>query len=211
MPRLTRIAALVLLPALLSFAFIACGGDDDDGGAAISRDNGSNSGGSSGSNSSSGSNASSSSDDKKDDSGDIKPSGNTGSDEAYVSDICKGFSEYMDGIASALSGVDITDPDYEKKLNEKLTNPIKAVAKVFADADPPSDLKDWHADVVAAFNQMVKSLEAGDYDALEDDSLEFPDMPAGAEERLSKIAENDADCKALSEDGLGVFDTAGGS
>lgn len=212
MLRLTRIAALVLLPALLSFAFIACGDDDDDGGA-ITRDNGSNS---SDNNSGSGNtgNASSNNDDDKDKDDDksdaIRPSGNTGSDEAYVSDICKGFRGYFDDLSSMLSGIDFTDPNYEEKLNEKMTDPMRAVAKVFADADPPKDLQDWHNQVVAAFNKTVEALEKGDYDAIDDESLEFPDMPADAEARLEKVAEKNEDCKALSDEGQGIFDDVAG-
>lgn len=213
MLRLTRIATLVVLPALLSFAFIACGDDDDDGGA-ITRDNGSSSTDNNSGSGNTDTGSSNNDDDKDKDDGKsdpIRPSGNTGSDEAYVSAICKGFSDYFDDLSSMLSGIDFTDPNYEEKLNEKMTDPMRAVAKVFANANPPKDLEDWHKQVVAAFNQTVQALEKGDYDALEDESLEFPDMPADVEARLEKVAENNKDCQALSDEGEGVFGNLGGN
>ncbi|MBI5947668.1 MAG: hypothetical protein HY875_05995 [Chloroflexi bacterium] len=165
----------LILPAMLAvvaaFALVACGGDDDD-------------------------------DDTGGSGGDTGGNVQTGSDEKYVGQICKAmktFTTSLDAATKDLSSASNGDVD---KLLEKMAAPFDQLAKDFGKANPPKDMKDWHVAATKALQDIAKSLkDAKGLDAL--DALgedPFPEPPAGVEERLSKLADNNADCKAAQFD-----------
>jgi hypothetical protein len=161
--------SLVAVSALVLLA--ACGGDDDDDG-----------GGGGNSTTTSGG-------------GNITTSGGTGSDEDFVADICKAGKQFAADFQTALKdlGTNASDPN---KIAEKLTKPVEDFVKAFAKAKPPKDLKDWHEQATSQMNLLVKNLkENNDFSAFEEQDQPFPDPPANAEERLSKVAEKNKDCQ----------------
>lgn len=151
----TRLAWLMLAPALLAMVFAACGGDDDDDGGSTS--------------------------------------GATGSDAAFVSSICKAFLTFSTDLDKVMADASsITD---EKAAAKKFAEPFDKLAKSFSDAKPPKDVKDWHSQASKTLTNAAKAMKDGDLAALEgiDD---LPDMPAGASERLEKLATDNKDCQA---------------
>ena len=125
----------------------------------------------------------------------------TGSDDAYVGDMCKAFAAYgaamekaTKDLGSSSSVADIT------KMMEQLAKPTEQLANDFAKMKPPADLKDWHTgatkSIKDAAKQMKDSKDLSDTNAMSD----IPDMPKAADDRLAKLAANNKDCKAA--DGL---------
>jgi hypothetical protein len=127
-----------------------------------------------------------------DDGGGSSGSVKTGSDGAYVGDMCKAFNNWMTALdkvdpASASTG-DLS------KIFDAFVKPTEQLAKDFSQMKPPADMKDWHTATVKALNDMAKALKGSkDLSALDDNP--FPEMPTGAEARLSKLAETNKDCK----------------
>ncbi|MCE7929476.1 MAG: hypothetical protein HUU14_05900 [Dehalococcoidia bacterium] len=165
----SRIILLALaLPLALSVLLVACGGDDDDDGG------GSDSGSSA----------------------NIK----TGSDEDYVGDMCKAFDAYAAGLTKAMLSMGTSDsPDIEKMM-KALVEPMEDFAGALAKMKPPADMKDWHVASIKSINDAVKTLKDSkdleSLDAIEDlGNFDMAEMPAGAEERLGKLAAKNKDCQ----------------
>ena len=122
----------------------------------------------------------------------VSSAGGTGSDEKYVADICGAFKTMSDALTKITA-----DP---KKLgNEKdaitaFSKPFDQLAKDFAKANPPKDLKDWHKEATKSLNGAADAIKKGDLSALQGLG-NLPDPPKGADERLSKIAEKNKNCK----------------
>ncbi len=131
-----------------------------------------------------------------DDSGDSRSVGNsgggTGSDEKYVADICSAFKKMSDSLTKVTSDPSkFSDP---KQVITQFSKPFEQLAKDFANANPPKDLKEWHKEASKTLNQGSAAIKKGDFEALQ--SLgELPDPPKGADERLSKIADKNKDCQ----------------
>lgn len=118
--------------------------------------------------------------------------GGTGNDEDYVAAICKAGKEFQDELFAAFSEV---DPDAsEEEALEAFVEPFENFANAIEDANPPSDLEDWHEDTVNAINDIVERIKDGDLDALESEDDPIGDPPAGAAERLQAIADENEDC-----------------
>ncbi len=133
-------------------------------------------------------------DDGGDSGGDVQA---TGSDEKYVGQICKAmktFSVSLEKASADLSSGSAGDVD---KLLEKMAAPFEQLARDFSKANPPKDMKDWHTAATKALNDIAKALKDAKgleaLSALGDNP--FPEPPAGVEERLSKIADSNKDCK----------------
>jgi hypothetical protein len=125
-----------------------------------------------------------------DDSGDSGGSSGSGSDEDFVSAICKAglkFSKAMDSLEKDLKN----ETDFSK-IAEKASEPFNDFANDFAKAKPPSDLKEWHKTTSDGLKAAAKGLEDGDFEALTD-SLDLT-PPEDAAERISKAAEGNKDC-----------------
>jgi hypothetical protein len=121
-------------------------------------------------------------------------SGATGSDEKFVADICKAGKKFSDDLAGLGNGTAQTDPS---KILSQLSGPFQDLANAFRDAKPPSDLKQWHEDASDKLDELAKGIKDGkDLDALDSLGEEpFPEPPAGAADRLQKVAEKNQDCK----------------
>lgn len=130
-------------------------------------------------------------DDDSGDSGNNGGSSGSGSDEDFVSAICKAgvkFSKAMDSLEKDLKN----ETDFSK-IAEKASEPFEDFANDFAKAKPPSDLKDWHKTTSDGLKAAAKGLKDGDFEALSD-SLDLK-PPADAAERISKAAEGNKDCE----------------
>ncbi len=164
----SRIFMLALaLPMALGVLFAACGGDDDDD----------DDGGDSGSGS----------------------SVQTGSDEKYVADMCKAYNTYATALTKAMLSIEEKDSEDAGALLKAFVGPMEDFAKAYAKMKPPADIKDWHVSSAKALSDQVKALkDAKDLSAFENIG-ESPvgDMPAGAEERLTKLADKNKDCAAV--------------
>lgn len=117
--------------------------------------------------------------------------GGTGSDEAFVADICKAgakFSKAMESLQKDLAKE--TDVD---KLAEKASKPFQTFADEFSKAKPPSDLKEWHESTSTSLKAAAKGLKDGDFDALDGDIMTSP--PGDAADRLAKVADGNKDCQ----------------
>lgn len=199
MPKLKKLAWLVLLPAVLAMLLVACGGDDDD-----DTTGGDDSNGAVTDNGSDDNSDGAKTDDKKtDDKKDSPLSGGTGSDEKYVADICKLSREWWDDMSAAFTKF---DPEKPEEFAKALTDPLNQYANELGKVKPPKDLKEWHEGLVAMFKEMIKGVESGEGDIFSDSDAAYPDMPADAMERLTKIAEKNDDCKALEEEGGSIFE-----
>ena len=131
-----------------------------------------------------------------DDDGGGGSSRGTGSDERYVSDVCKAGKQFQESFFAALASVGSSqDPN---KVAEALAKPLEDFAKSFDRANPPSDLKDWHEQTAKQLNDAVKQFKESDNiddleSAFDEDLISSP--PAGASERLQAIAESNSDCQ----------------
>lgn len=118
--------------------------------------------------------------------------GGNGNDEDYVAAICNAGKDFSDDLFAALGDI---DPDAsEEEAIEAFIEPFENFANAVEDANPPSDLSDWHNDTVDTLNELVEQIKDGDLDALESDDDPFGEPPAGAQERLQAIAEDNEDC-----------------
>jgi len=127
-------------------------------------------------------------------SGDDDDEKGTGSDEEFVADLCgimKDFSDDLDGLED--DAEDVEDFDEIAKL---LSGPIGDLADGFADLNPPADLKDWHEEASNELDKLADDLDSGELteEAMSGDSP-IPDPPKDAADRLSKIAEDNQDCR----------------
>ncbi|MBE7519246.1 MAG: hypothetical protein HS107_08365 [Thermoflexaceae bacterium] len=158
----------VALPLAFTVLFAACGGDDDDDGGSDSEGSSAN----------------------------IK----TGSDEDYVGDMCKAFSSYAEDLTKVMLSIGGSEEPDIDKIMKGLVEPTEDLTKALSKMKPPADLKDWHVATVSALSAQVKAMkDAKDLESL--DALEafgdipMGDMPAGAEERLGKLAAKNKDCQ----------------
>lgn len=124
--------------------------------------------------------------------GDDDGGGGTGNDEDYVAAICKAGKEFQEELLAAFSDIDL-DASEEDQI-KAFAEPFEAFANAIEDANPPSDLREWHSNTVKEINKIVDQIKDGDVDALESNEDPLADPPAGAAERLQAIAENNEDC-----------------
>ncbi len=119
-----------------------------------------------------------------------------GSDSSYVASICTAQKKLQDTLTAAMADPSLlTNPN---ALTDKLAPAFDRFAKDFAKANPPSDVKEWHASTSKQFADMAASLKSGkDVSQLfSGDGANFPDPPKAAGDRLSKIAATNKDCQA---------------
>lgn len=123
-----------------------------------------------------------------DDGGSDRPGAGSGSEEDFVSDLCKIGAQFAKDIDEAEAPTDPEDLD-------SLTEPFEKFAEDFGDLNPPSDLEDWHSEASKSLDDLVKKLKDGDFEALAEADEPFPDLPEDARERYEKLAEDDEDCQ----------------
>ena len=165
--KFTRWAVFSVIATIALMALAACGGDDSTSGGP-----GSGPGSSSGS------------------SGNIA----TGSDENYVADLCKATKKFTDDLAAATK--DPTKLQSGEDIGKLFGEPFEAFAKSVSKAKPPSDLKDYHSQIVKTLNDAAAKIKTSkDLSALSTlgDST-IPDPPQAARDRLQKVAEKNKDC-----------------
>jgi hypothetical protein len=131
------------------------------------------------------------SDDGGDSSGGSSVSAGSGSDEDYVAGLCKAMVNFQE----AVDNVDEKDVKNEADAIAAITGPMDDLVKDMEKVKAPSDLKDYHRKSVAAFKTAAEKLKKDkDISALGD--AQIPDAPAGASERLDKLARENEDCKS---------------
>lgn len=184
-------AFLMLVLGLGLFA-AACGGDDD---------NSSNSG-------NNGSTSTAKSDSTAKTTAKSGNGGATGSDEQFVSGMCKAAKTFVDKLSADMDK--ITPSATAESLDDlgkffeaffgNLAPAFEQFAKDFRNLKPPKDLQQWHADAATKLDAAAKALKDGKFDdpALQDlgDSA-MPEIPKDINDRLEKIAKNNKDCKEL--------------
>jgi hypothetical protein len=125
-----------------------------------------------------------------------------GSDSSYVAAICAAELKFTASINAVMSDPKtlsdpkaLTDPTF---LSSKLGASFDQFAKDFANAKPPSDIKDWHNSTAKQFSDMAAQLKSGkDMSTLFGaTSPAMPDPPAEAQARLAKVAATNKDCVA---------------
>jgi len=124
--------------------------------------------------------------------------GGTGTDESYVAAVCKAGAKFQDDFLKAFG--EMANANSEADAAKALSKPFKEFAASFKKANPPADLKSWHAEASKQLENAAAALEKGNVDALSGDSP-FPEPPQGASERLNAIASKNADCQKA-----GLFD-----
>jgi hypothetical protein len=131
--------------------------------------------------------------DDDDDDGAIGGSGG-GSDEEFVADICGAMLTFSKDVQKLLS--DPKTLEDEDEAVKALAKPFETLANAFEDADPPSDLRDWHRTASSELNKAAESFKDGDASALEEfEDAPIPEAPAAAQDRLQKIADSNKDCQ----------------
>ena len=118
--------------------------------------------------------------------------GGSGNDEDYVAAICAAGKEFQDDLFAAFGDI---DPDAsEEDQIQAFAEPFEAFANALDDANPPSDLSEWHNDTVDAIKDIVEQIKDGNIEALESEEDPIGEPPAGAAERLQAIADGNEDC-----------------
>lgn len=142
-------------------------------------------------------------DDDDSSSGGSTSSGGNGTDEKFVADICKAGANFSDAVQKLLS--DPTKLASEGDAAKALAGPMDDFANAFAKANPPKDLKSWHDDASKAMKDAAKELKAGKTDGtfFSGDSP-IGDPPKEAQDRLTKIADNNKDCQKADLDFSGT-------
>ena len=121
-------------------------------------------------------------------------SSGTGSDEQYVADICKAGKTFADDLATITKDPSKLDPS---NLGKVFAEPFDKFAKSVSKAKPPSDLKDYHSQIVKTLNDTAEQIKTSkDLSSLSSlGDSEIPDPPQAAKDRLQKVAEKNPDCK----------------
>ena len=118
--------------------------------------------------------------------------GSTGTDEQYVSTICKASLKLTDAIATASS-----DPSKVKNADDAvklLSEPFQQYLDDLKRANPPKDVKDYHDQTVKALSDSLAKLKKDKNPA----ALSGADQPQPSQaikDRLSKVADTNEDCK----------------
>lgn len=121
-------------------------------------------------------------------------SGGSGSDSDYVAALCSATKKFSDDLAVVTK--DPTKFQGADDIGKLFGPPFDAFAKSVAKAKPPSDLKDYHSQVVKTLNDAAAKIKTSkDLSALAalGDST-IPDPPQSVKDRLQKVAEKNKDC-----------------
>ena len=118
----------------------------------------------------------------------------TGSDENYVADLCKATKKFTDDLAAATK--DPSKLQGGEDIGKLFGEPFEAFAKSVSRAKPPSDLKDYHSQIVKTLNDAAAKIKTSKdlsvLSTLGDSTI--PDPPQAAKDRLQKVAEKNKDC-----------------
>ena len=173
-------AGLVLVLAMVALA--ACG-DDDDKGSSSSGGLGGPGGGSS-TTSSSNNNSSS---------GGGASAPGSGSEKAYVAELCKASKDFQTAMTKITA--DPSKLSDQSAAMKAFTEPFENFANAVSKAKPPSDVKDYHNQVVKVLNDTVAKLKKGDPAALQSlGDTNIPTPPANISDKYDKLAKDNPDC-----------------
>ena len=132
--------------------------------------------------------------DDDDDGGSGGGSGGTGSDEKYVSDLCKATLDFSKAIEKVSS--DPSKLSSAGDISKAFSGPFEDYAKAISKANPPKDLKEYHNQVVKTLNDASKAMKGGGgLEGLAALGNDFPEPPQATQDRLQKIADKNKDCK----------------
>lgn len=131
-----------------------------------------------------------------DDTGDIKVTGDTGSDQQFVAAVCKAYKSFNTELTRVLQDTgNIKSPE---DLTKRYAGPFDTLARAFAKAKPPKDLKDWHEGAAKQLADVAARLQKGNLDAAAGlGANPIPSLPAsaGAAERLNSVVGTTKECK----------------
>ena len=116
----------------------------------------------------------------------------TGSDEQFVSDLCKATKAAEDAVTKAITNAGAD----EAKIDAALGPVFSDFAASLAKTKPPKDLLSWRDDGVKALNAIADKIKKGDKSALSSGDP-LPNPPKDAADRLTKVAASSADCKGV--------------
>lgn len=126
--------------------------------------------------------------------------GGGGSDEDYVEALCGGLKDFSDDLTDILSSGGAN----EEEAFEDLADAIRALADVFDDANPPSDVREANDALVVTFREAADKIAEGDETAFDDvgDGADF-ELPEDVQDRLAAVAEDNETCQEVEESGFG--------
>lgn len=118
--------------------------------------------------------------------------GGTGSDASYVAALCKASKTFSDDMTKVTKDPSkLTDP---KDIAKAFVEPFDAFAKAVSKAKPPSDMKEYHSQMVKVLNDIVAQLKSGNSDSMTTTFNDLPQPPQGLQDRLQKAAAKNTDC-----------------
>jgi hypothetical protein len=119
--------------------------------------------------------------------------GGGGSDEAYVAAVCAAVLAFQDDINEILLDPENADAT-EEEATELFLKPLEDYVGRLKRANPPSDVKPYHDQVVDSADAALKRVrEEGTLDAF-DDVAEPDDPPQAVRDRLRAAAAANDDC-----------------
>jgi len=118
-----------------------------------------------------------------------------GTDAEYVGTICAAYRVFTGEVDAVLKRPDQLKTAQD--VTEKLSPPVSKLAAAFANANPPADLAEWHAQAAKDLTATVERLKAGKLDAAAALGVNpIPAVPGEVAGRLNGVAANNADCRA---------------
>jgi hypothetical protein len=131
-----------------------------------------------------------------DNTGAIKVTGDTGSDQQFAADVCKAYRSFTTELTRVLQDTgNIKSPD---DLTKRYAGPFDTLARAFAKAKPPKDLKEWHEAAAKQLADVAGRLQKGNLDAAAGlGANPIPSLPAsvGATARLNGVVGTTKECK----------------
>jgi hypothetical protein len=120
-------------------------------------------------------------------------SSGTGSDEQYVASLCKSMLKFQDSLTAVTK--DPSKLSNPSDMSKAFAGPMDQLVKDLKAANPPKDVKSYHDELVAQFSKATDSLKnGGDLSSLSN-MANLPNPPQAVQDRLQKVADNNADCK----------------
>jgi len=118
--------------------------------------------------------------------------GGSGTDEAYVGAICSALLTFQDDVTKVIADASGDETDEEAAV--LLVKPLEAYVKNLKKANPPSDVKEYHEDIVSKTEDAVKKIKDDkNLDAFNDIG-DPKDPPQDIKDRLNDAASKNQDC-----------------
>ena len=118
--------------------------------------------------------------------------GGTGTDDEYVGAICGALLTFQDDITKVIA--DSSGDETDEEAAELLVKPLEAYVSNLKKAKPPSDVKEYHEDIVKKTEDAVKQIKDDkNLDAF-DEIGDPKEPPQDIKDRLDAAASKNADC-----------------